>query len=63
MILSRWQDKGLFQGVKGDISPLEATVDTAFGIIGFCGFPGFVISTAYFGGKALYEGVSGKSLF
>ena len=48
---------------RGKISGTEASVDAAFGAIGFLGPWGAAISIGYFGGKYLYENYTGKTLF
>jgi RHS repeat-associated protein len=47
----------------GHITGLEASVDAAFGIIGFFGPVGAIISATYFVGKLGYEYFSGDDLF
>jgi len=51
------------QYYNGHISGLEASVDAAFGIIGFFGPVGAIISATYFVGKLGYEYFSGNDLF
>ena len=46
----------------GAISGIEAVFDTTFSIVGMTGW-GTPLSLAYFGGKFLYETISGQDLF
>lgn len=48
---------------QGQISGLEATVDTIFGVVGFLGPIGAGISATYFVGKIGYEYFSGNTVF
>ena len=52
-----------YQYVNGEISREEATVDGIMGIAGFFWPFGTAASLLYFGGKLIYEGVSGETVF
>ncbi|PWG77956.1 hypothetical protein [Pararcticibacter amylolyticus] len=52
-----------YQYSTGQITGTEASVDAAFGIIGFMGPIGAGVSILYFGGKFAYEYYSGDTLF
>lgn len=51
------------QYTSGEISEWETSTDAFFGVVGFFGPVGATISILYFGGKALYEYLSGETLF